>query len=91
MDKLAGIGMALRNGKLVAMFRRLDKLVDVGEGQLRIDALGEQVQTKRDDVDIAGTLAIAEQRSLDPVGAGHQAELGRGDGAAAVVMQVATG
>jgi len=29
-----------------------------------------------DDVDIAGALAIAEQRALDPVGTGHHPELG---------------
>ena len=40
------------------------------------------------DVDVAGALAVAEQRALDAVGAGHHAELGGGDGAAAVVVRV---
>ena len=41
-----------------------------------------------DDVDVAGALAVAEQRALDAVGAGHHAELGGGDRAAAVVVRV---
>ena len=53
-----------------------------------IDAVGEQVHRHVDDVDVAGALAVAEQRALDAVGAGHHAELGGGDGAAAVVVRV---
>ena len=53
-----------------------------------IDALAEQVQRQGHDIDIAGALAIAEQRALDPVGAGHHAELGRGDAGAAVVVRM---
>ena len=41
-----------------------------------------------DDVDVAGALAVAEQRALDAVGAGHHAELGGGHRAAAVVVRV---
>ena len=50
--------------------------------------LHEQVHGQVDDVDVAGALAVAEQRALDPVGAGHHAELGRGHRAAAVVVGV---
>ncbi|MGW8171009.1 MAG: hypothetical protein ACWGHV_05160 [Stutzerimonas stutzeri] len=42
-----------------------------------------------DEVDIAGTLAIAEQGAFDAVGAGHQAQFGRGDAGAAVVVRYA--
>ena len=40
------------------------------------------------DVDVAGALAVAEQRALDPVGAGHDAELGRRHAGALVVVRV---
>ena len=50
--------------------------------------LREHVQRHGDDVDIAGALAIAEQRALDPVGARHQREFGRRDRGAAVVMRM---
>ena len=53
-----------------------------------IDALREHVERQRDDVDIAGALAIAEQRAFDAVGAGHQAEFGGGDAGAAVIVRM---
>ena len=62
--------------------------VDVGEVELGVDALAEQVQRQRDHVDVAGALAVAEQRALDAVGAGHHAELGGGHRGAAVVVRV---
>ena len=58
----------------------------------RVDALAEQVQRQRHQADVAGALAVAEQAALDPVGAGLHAQLGGGDGRAAVVVRVqATG
>ena len=63
-------------------------LVDVGEVDLRVDALGEQVHAQGDQVDVAGALALPEQAALDAVGAGHQRQLGGGDGGAAVVVRV---
>ena len=56
--------------------------------ELGIDALREQVQRHRDDVDVAGALAVAEQRALDAIGAGHQRELGRRDRGAAIVVRM---
>ena len=61
--------------------------VDVAEVEVGVDALAEQVQRQRDDVDVAGALAVAEQRALDAVGARHHGELGGGDGGAAVVVR----
>ena len=62
--------------------------VDVAEVELGIDPLREQVQGHGDDVDVAGALAIAEQRALDPLGAGHQRELRRRDRGAAIVVRM---
>ena len=74
--------------KLVTIFSRFNQIIDVRESQFRVNALGKQVQPQRDDVDIAGALAIAEQRAFDPVGPGHHRHLGGGDATAAVVMGV---
>ena len=74
--------------QLVAVLDGPLDLVDVGEVDLRVDALGEQVQPQRDQVDVAGALAVAEQAALDPVGAGQQAQLGGGHAGAAVVVRV---
>ena len=72
----------------VAVLDRAAGGVDVGEVERGIDTLAEQVQRERDHVDVAGPLPVAEQRALDPVGAGHDAELGGGHRGAAVVVRV---
>jgi hypothetical protein len=74
--------------QLVAVLDGAADLVDVGEVDHRVDALGEQVERQRDQVDVAGALAVAEQAALDAVGAGHQPELGGGHAGAAVVVRV---
>ena len=79
VDQIAGVRVALVHGQLVAVLDGALDLVDVGEVDLRVDALGEQVQPERDQVDVAGALAVAEQAALDAVGAGQHAQLGGGD------------
>ena len=50
--------------------------------------LREQVEPQRHQVDVAGPLSVAEQRPLDPVGAGHVAQLGGRHSRAPVVVRV---
>ena len=88
VDQVAGVGVARVDRQLGAVLHRAPDLVDVGEVDLRVDALAEEVHAQRDQVDVAGALAVAEQAALDPVGAGHQGQLGRGDRRAAVVVRV---
>ena len=80
--------MARVDGQAVAVLGDPAQCVDVGDVELGVDAVGEQVHRQVDHVDVAGALTVAEQRALDPVGAGHHAELGGGDGAATVVVRV---
>ena len=80
--------MARGHGKPVAVLGNAPQGVDVGDVELGVDAVGEQVHRQVDDVDIAGPLTVAEQRALDAVGSGHHAELGGGDGTATVVVRV---
>ena len=47
-----------------------------------------EIQRERHDVDVAGALAVAEQRAFDAIGARHHAELGRGDRGAAIVVRM---
>jgi len=72
----------------VAILDRLDDRIDVGDGQLGINALAVEIQRQRHDIDIAGAFAIAEQRALDPLGAGQDGEFGRGDSRAAIVVRM---
>ena len=87
-DQFAGIGMARVDRQLVAIFDRLDDVVDVAEVETGIDPLGVHVERDGYQVAIAGALAIAEQAAFDPVGAGHDAQFRRGDAGAAVIMGV---
>ena len=80
--------MARRDGEAVAVLGDAPQGVDVGDVELGVDAVGEQVHRQVDDVDVAGSLAVAEQRALDPVGPRHHPELGRGDRTATVVVRV---
>ena len=79
VDELAGIGVARMDRQLVAVLDGTDDLVDVGDDEPRIDPLAEQVQRQGHDIDIAGALAIAEERALDPLRTGHDRQLGGGD------------
>jgi hypothetical protein len=47
-----------------------------------------EVQGDGDDVEVAGALAVAEERALDAIRTGEQGQLGGGDAGAAVVVRV---
>ena len=74
------------DGELVALLDDLARLVDPGQVEPGVYALREEVERDRDEVDVAGALAVPEQRALDPLRARHQPELGGRDGGAAVVV-----
>ena len=63
-------------------------LVYVAHVEHRVDALGEQVQGDCDQVNVAGSLAVAEQSALDAVSTGHEAHLRGGHCCAAVVVRM---
>src|SRR5690606_26169430 len=88
VDQVAAPRVPLVHGQLVAVLDGPADLVDVGEVDLGVDALGEQVHPQGDQVDVAGALAVAEQAPLDAVGARLEAQLGGGDAGAAVVVRV---
>ena len=88
VDELADVRMPRVDGQLVALLDDRARLVDPRDVEPRLDALREQVERDRDEIDVARPLAVAEQRPLDALGAGHQSELGRGDGGPAVVVRV---
>ena len=61
-------------------------LVDVPQGQLGVDSLAVEVERQRDDVHVAGALAVAEEGSLHALGTGQHRQLrGRNRGAPIVV------
>ena len=80
--------MARVDGELVALLDDRPRDVERREVEPRIDALREQVERDRDQVDVAGPLAVAEERPLHALRPGHEPELGGGDGGAAVVVRM---
>ena len=86
--QVARIRMARVHRQLVAVLDQLAHRVDVREVQARVHALRVQVHRQRDQVDVAGALAVTEQAALDAIGAGHHRQLGGGNGGAAVIVRV---
>ena len=87
-DQIAAVGAALGHGQLVAVLHRAADLLDVREVDLRVHALGQQVQPQGHQVHVACALTVAEQAPLDPVRPGQVAQLGGGHAGPAVVVGV---
>ncbi|MCY1423803.1 hypothetical protein D9M71_395280 [compost metagenome] len=88
MHQVADVGVTRVHRQLVALLDHLAHAVDVGEVQLRVDALGVHVQRHGHQIDVAGALTIAEQAAFHAIGAGQEAQLGGGHAGAAVVVGV---
>ena len=88
VDEVAAPRVPLVHRQLVAVLDGAPDLGHVGEVDLGVDALAEQVHAQGDEADVAGALTVAEQAALDAVGAGEVAELGRRHALAAVVVRV---
>src|SRR5450756_1735534 len=82
------VWVARFHGQAVAVLGDTAQGVDIADVKLRVHALAEQVAGEVDDVHIAGPLAVTEKRSLYAIRTGHQAELRRSHGRAAVVVRV---
>ena len=76
------------NGQLVAVFNGLNDLVNVAEIKTGVQALRVHIQRERDQINIASTLAIAEQTTFNPVAASQQTKFGSCNAAPSVVMRV---
>ena len=80
--------MARVHRQLVAMLHDTDDRIDIGEIEPGIDALGIQVERECYEVHVAGTLAVAEQATLDAIGAGHDGKFGCRHRTPSVVMRM---
>lgn len=87
-DELAAVGRTWVDGDLGTVFNGVNDRGDVREVDVRVDALGVEVECECDEVNIAGAFAVAEEAAFDTVGAGHLGEFSGRNGAAAVVVRV---
>jgi len=76
------------DGQAVAVLDDASDRVDLRQVDPRVDALRVEVQRQRDQIDVAGALAVAEQRALDAIGSCRHRQLGGGDRGAAIVVRV---
>ena len=88
VDQVTHIRMTRVHRDLVAVLHHPADLVDVGEVQPRRNPLRVQVQRDVGQVAVAGALTVAEEAAFQPVGPGHQRQLGRRNARAPVVVRV---
>ena len=72
-------GMTGMDGKVVAGSDDIDDSLDIGEIDFGVDALCVEIEREVDEVDVACTLAVPKQASLDTVGASQLAKLSSSD------------
>ena len=83
-----GIRLSRWNRHLRAALIDFLDAVDILERKLRIHALREHVIGERQDVDIARTLTVSEERTLDTVCTGKQCKLCGRDTLTTIVVRV---
>ena len=88
IDEFSNPRMAGMDRQAGAVRVDIDNAVGIRQVEARIDALAIQIHRQGDDIHVPGTFTIAEQCAFNTVGACHQAEFGRCDGAPAVVVSV---
>ena len=88
VDQVAHIRVTRMHRDLVAVLHHPADLIDVGEIQPWRNPLRVQVQRDVGQVAVAGALTVAEEAAFQPVGPGHQRQLGRRNARAPVVVRV---
>ena len=86
--QVAGVGLAVPHGHTGQALIALHDLGHVGEVQLGVHPVGEEVHGHGDDVHVAGALPVAEEGALDPLAPGQQGQFPGGHGGAPVVVGV---
>ena len=85
-DQLAGVGLAVAHVHAGELFIELHDVGHVGEVQLGVHTVGEEVHGHGDDVHVAGALAVAEEGALNAVAPCQQGQLAGGYAGAPVVV-----
>lgn len=68
--------MAWVDRKIIALCDDVDDMLKIAEVEIRVDALGVEVQGEIDEIDVAGTFAVSEQTALDPVATSKESKFG---------------
>lgn len=87
-DEFATVRCPRVHGQVIALGHNVNDLVQVGKVELGRDTLCVHVQGHRDEVDVARSLAVAKQATLDAICACHEAELRCSNASASVIVRV---
>lgn len=68
--------MAWVDREIVTLGDDVDDMLKVAEVEIRVDALGVEVQGEVDEIDVAGTFAVSEQTALDSVATSKESKFG---------------
>jgi hypothetical protein len=61
--------MALMDREVVTLSDDVDDALYIAEVDVGVDTLGVEVESKIDEVDVAGAFSVAKQASLNTIGA----------------------
>ena len=87
-SKVAGVRVAGMNLHAGAALVHLADGIEAAEIEVRVDAVGVEIECDRDDIEVAGALADSEERALDSVGSSEEGQFGGGGASATVVVGV---
>ena len=87
-NQFSGVRLARRHLHMGAPFIDIADTIDIAEIEAGMNAMSVHVQRDSHDIDIAGALAVSEERSFDPLGAGQKPEFRRRDPGSAIVVSV---
>lgn len=62
--------------EIVTLRDNVDDMLKIAEVEIRVDALGVEIQGEVDEIDVAGTLAVSEQTALDSVATSKKGKFG---------------
>lgn len=62
--------------EIIALCDDVDDMLKIAEVEIRVDALGVEVQGEVDEIDVAGTFAVSEQTALDSVATSKESKFG---------------
>ena len=86
--QLSAVRLSRIDFHICIFFVCLYYLRHVREIELRIDSVAEHVHRYRYDIDVSCPLAVAEERSLDPVAACEESQLGVCNGCSSVIVRM---
>ena len=88
VNQVATIWTALRHWQLITKLDCSLDFIDVAEINHWIDALTKQIQTKCDQIDIAGPFTISKQTTFNAISSSHVAQFRGSNCRASVIVRV---